>query len=177
MIDHTTVTWVVSFFTLVSHVAILVILVMWIGGKNPLDFFPKKLTENLLLLGALIAGLSMLGSLYYSVIVGYEVCSLCWWQRIFIYPQVFLLGFAWWRKEWSMSLYSIILSVIGLGFAVYHYFFQMFGTSFMPPCIAGGADCAKIHFIEFGYITFPMLGITTFLVLLVLMFLERKRVN
>ncbi len=177
MFDQASITWAVSLLTVLSHVLLFGIFIVWIGGKNPLDFFPGKLKENLLLVGALVAGVSMVGSLYYSIIVGYEVCSLCWWQRIFIYPQVFILGLAWWRKEWSMYLYSITLSIPGLGFAVYHYFFQMFGTSFMPPCIAGGADCAKIHFIEFGYVTFPMLGITTFLLLLVLMLLERKRMS
>ncbi len=175
MIDHTTITWIISTLTVLSHGLLVALFVSWLIGKKPLDFFPKVVADNLLLAGALVAGFSMLGSLYYSVIVGYEVCPLCWWQRIFIYPQVFLLFFAWWRKEWTMTFYSIFLSIVGLGFAAYHYFFQMFGTSFMPPCIAGGADCAKIHFVEFGYVTFPMLGITTFVVLIALMLLEKSR--
>src|SRR3989344_5990262 len=50
---------------------------------------------------------------------------LCWWQRIFLYPQVFLLGFAAHRKDAGMAFYSIVLSGLGLLVALYHHALQM----------------------------------------------------
>src|SRR3989344_9597668 len=38
-------------------------------------------------------------SLFYSDVVGFEPCKLCWFQRIFMYPQILILGLAWFRKD------------------------------------------------------------------------------
>ncbi|MGR5922655.1 disulfide bond formation protein B [Bacillus pacificus] len=31
------------------------------------------------------------GSLYFSEILGFTPCNLCWYQRIFMYPLIFLI--------------------------------------------------------------------------------------
>ena len=45
-------------------------------------------------LGFALSLTGVLASLYYSEIVGFVPCVLCWVQRIFIYPQVLLFGYA-----------------------------------------------------------------------------------
>src|SRR3989344_8562790 len=79
--------------------------------------------------------LSFAGSfltLYYSEVLGIPPCDLCWWQRIFLYPQIFLLGMALWKRDSYIAEYSIVLSLIGGGFALYHHALQMFPNSL--PC-------------------------------------------
>ncbi len=110
--------------------------------------------------------LSLAGSLLtlvYSDILGFEPCPLCWWQRIFLYPQVILLGMALWKNEYVRSAldFSLALSIIGAGFALYHHTLQMMPAGTLP-CPATGPSCAQITFIEFGYVTFPMMAFALF---------------
>lgn len=124
-----------------------------------------------------VATLATLGSLYYSEIAGYNPCKFCWFQRIFMYPQVLLLGIAWWRKDGWMSLYSVVLSGIGALVAFYHYLLQL-GVAPEVPCSAVGISeaCSQQFVMELGYITIPLMSLTAFLVILGAM-LAYRRVN
>ena len=117
-------------------------------------------------------------SLVYSEIIGYEPCKLCWFQRIFIYPQVILLGLAWYRKEWILSLYSVVLSVMGGTIALYQYLLS-FGIVPSLPCAAGneGVSCNQIFVVEFGYITIPLMSLSGFLLILAVFAARRATAN
>jgi disulfide bond formation protein DsbB len=47
---------------------------------------------------------SWVGSLIYSGVIGYAPCDLCWYQRIFSYPSVFMLGMAMVRRGTRLSI-------------------------------------------------------------------------
>ncbi len=61
------------------------------------------------------------GSLYLSEILGYIPCKLCWFQRIFMYPEVILLGIASYKNDRRQAGYVLPLSIIGGLFSLYHY--------------------------------------------------------
>ena len=74
---------------------------VFLAGAVILLFFPKTRNYILIffgrhgmLLAFLVAVASLVLSLFYSDYIGYEPCKLCWYQRIFIYPQVIILGMA-----------------------------------------------------------------------------------
>ncbi len=114
-------------------------------------------------------------SLVHSHVFNLPPCYLCWWQRIFIYPQVVLFAIALWRRDASIALYSIALSVIGAGFALYHHALQMMPAASIP-CPATGPSCAQILFLEFGYITYPMMSLSLFaFVIVAMLFVLRRR--
>ena len=46
-------------------------------------------------------------TLIHENLFGLPPCSLCWWQRIFLYPQVVLFALALWKREHSIVDYSI----------------------------------------------------------------------
>ncbi|MBI2044251.1 disulfide bond formation protein B [Candidatus Pacearchaeota archaeon] len=126
------------------------------------------------ILGSLIVLAATLGSLYYSEVLLFEVCVLCWYQRIFIYSQVVLFGIALWYKDRSMVKYSLGLSIVGMAIAVFHFFTQMSGTSF---CGAnGGVDCAVREVLAYNYITFPVMGMTIFGLLIILGLIKLEKV-
>jgi disulfide bond formation protein DsbB len=127
--------------------------------------------------GLLLSALGVAITLYYSEVLGIEPCFLCWWQRVFLYPQVVIFGLAAVRPGLvaSAALYSIWLSAIGIVFAAYHHMMQMFPEGTLP-CSQSGPSCAKITFIEFGYITYPMMALSLFAFLIVLMLFVRRRV-
>jgi disulfide bond formation protein DsbB len=125
----------------------------------------------------LALALSFLGAfltLFYSYVLNIPPCDLCWWQRIALYPQIILFAFAWKRLEKWIPLYSMTLSVIGAGIALYNHALQMFPAGALP-CPSQGVSCAQIFFLEFGYITYPMMSLTLFAFLFVLMLFVRER--
>jgi disulfide bond formation protein DsbB len=108
-------------------------------------------------------------SLVYSDYLGVLPCGLCWFQRVFIYSQVFMFGYAWWKNDTKVLGYSTVLSSVGLIIALYHQSLQMGYSELIPcPTIASTIDCAKPTFIEYGFVTFPFMAVVLFAVLLLL---------
>jgi len=106
----------------------------------------------------------------YSELVGYTPCELCWFQRILMYPQVAILGLALLKKDRNVYVYSIALSIIGVLIASYHYILQI-GAAPALTCSSVGAavSCAQKPFLQFGYITIPMMSLTAFSMILLFM--------
>ncbi|MFO0702817.1 MAG: disulfide bond formation protein B [Candidatus Andersenbacteria bacterium] len=119
-------------------------------------------------LAAFTAFAATFGSLYLSEGAHLEPCLLCWWQRVLMYPQAVILGLAAWRRERTALLYSLWLSVIGAGVAIYHIALQS-GLGLLAPC-GGGAlvSCTTIQVQEFGYVTIPVMSLTGFGLLVLL---------
>lgn len=132
-------------------------------------FFKYFISKNYLFLAFLLVLIATLGSLYYSEILNYPPCNLCWWQRILIYPQVIMFSIAIIKKDKSIISYSLALSVIGLLISGFHYQLQITGNqSAFCSIFDSGASCAQTFFIKYGYITIPIMAITLFLLLIIL---------
>ena len=127
-------------------------------------------------LGLLLSCAGIVVTLYYSEVLGFEACFLCWWQRLFMYPQAILFAVALWNSEYRVpaAVYSMWFSACGAVFAVYHHVLQVFPAGHLP-CSASGPSCAQITFIEFGYITVPMVALSSFALLFILMLFVVRR--
>jgi disulfide bond formation protein DsbB len=107
-----------------------------------------------------------LGSLYFSEILGYIPCDLCWYQRIFMYPLVILFGVAMIRKETTILHYAAPLAFFGSLFSTYHYlsqkveFFQQVIPSY------GRVPCTGEYINWLGFVTIPFLALVAFLVII-----------
>jgi disulfide bond formation protein DsbB len=134
----------------------------------------ESISKRGLLIGLLVSILATVLALFYSEVLGFEPCPLCWWQRVFLFPQVILLGMAFWKKDAYIAEYSIVLSIFGFGVALYQHALQMMGEGSLP-CPATGVSCAQRILFEFGYVTFPMLAVTAFAFLFVVMLFVRAR--
>jgi disulfide bond formation protein DsbB len=120
------------------------------------------------LIGAFFATLgSSVMTLVYSEYFGITPCGLCWLERIALYPQVLLLGVAYYYKDTLIARYGIGLSTVGLIVSLYHHYIQMGGSEFVK-CPTSGGDCAKRFMFEFDFITFPLLAAILFAFLIVL---------
>ena len=64
------------------------------------------------------------------------------------------------QKSKDVFDYVIALNVIGALIAAYNYYLQVYEVT--GKCGVGGIDCSKIYFIEFGYITIPLMALTAF---------------
>ena len=166
-----TINQILSILTIVGQIGIIFLIAVFLLYKNKksvaalLNFINK----NAILIAFIIALASLAGSLFYSEIAGFEPCNLCWYQRIFIYPQVILLGLAFWKKDENIWDYILALSVIGAVIAGYQYLLQL-GVAPALPCSAVGysASCSQRFVLQFGYITIPLMAFTAFLLLIIL---------
>jgi len=125
-------------------------------------------------LAFLVALLAVSGSLFYSEIAGYAPCDLCWFQRIFMYPQVIILGLAIIKKERRIIDYSLALAVIGWLIALYHNYAGWGGASLTVCTAAVSGACLRRYVFAFGYITIPLMSLTAFSLLILILAAARS---
>lgn len=123
-------------------------------------------------------------TLLYSEVFGFVPCSLCWLQRVALYPQALLSVLAFRHKDSvHFPLYGMALSFFGFVVAVYQYIYQTLPQEILQsgvlPCLAdGSADCSKKVMEVFGFVTFPFLSAVLFAFLFTLyLHLYQKRGN
>jgi disulfide bond formation protein DsbB len=138
----------------------------------------KRLTgaisQNALILAFFISLFATAGSLFLSEIAHFVPCKLCWFQRIFMYPQVLILGIAALKNDASAKQYVLPMSVIGVGIAIYHYLLQM--SPIPLPCTDEVASCAAKQFAHYGYMTIPFMSLVAFALIVVLtLFVKNKK--
>jgi disulfide bond formation protein DsbB len=154
-----------SVLTFIAQVLLIVGAVyFFIIRKKQNDVLRNFLSKRGMLLAFIVALIAMLGSLFYSEIAGFDPCMLCWYQRIFMYSQVFLLGRALIRKEFFIARYSMMLSIVGAVIALYHNYIYYGGTSLFS-CDASSVSCLSRYVFEFQYITIPLMALTAFLLI------------
>lgn len=131
--------------------------------------FLKYIEKHFLIIGFFISLFGSLFSLVYSEVINFAPCMLCWYQRIFLYPLVFIFGVAFWNKDKKIIRYVLPLLSVGFVVSVYQNFRYYFGETGSLPCDASGISCYQQLVSEYGgYISIPMLALTAFFVLIVL---------
>jgi disulfide bond formation protein DsbB len=125
--------------------------------------------------GFFVSLFAMIGSLYYSYYLHIAACDLCWLQRIFIYPLVFIFGMAWYKNDRKIFDYVMLLSGVGFVIALYHHYLQL-GYDLLKPCSTApfAVDCATPTFIEYGFVTYPLMGVVTFALTFLISFSAKR---
>lgn len=169
-----TITGILGVLTILGQVGtVTIFLAAFIRPSGKVSSFFGR---SALSLSFLISLFAVLGSLFYSEISGYAPCTLCWYQRILMYPQLLLFGTALVRKERMIAPYALVLSLVGAVIAGYHSVLQ-FSPSSTAICEALGTSvsCTEQFFTQFGYITIPVMSLTAFLMIAALMTAEMRR--
>lgn len=107
------------------------------------------------------------GSLFFSEVLGYEPCELCWYQRILMYPLVIIYGVALWKKKMDMAIPGLIMSGVGMLISIYHYSLQKI------PALSSGDTCGLVpcnaqYINVFGFVTIPFLAGTAFIIIFII---------
>ncbi|QFT88137.1 Disulfide bond formation protein C [Bacillus sp. THAF10] len=130
----------------------------------------SKRIENLLLAAAVTALVAMLGSLYFSEVLMYIPCELCWYQRILMYPLVVLLGIAAIKKDAGIVTYALPFSIIGGSISIYHYLVQKVAFFGENSISCGVVPCTGQYINLLGFITIPFLALIGFTVITIILF-------
>ncbi len=148
--------------------SVVALLFLFFGGKR--NKFLDYLNKHFLVLSFLISLFASVFPLVYSEIIHFLPCYLCWWQRVFMFPTLFLFGTAFWDKDRKVIRYVASLLSLGFLISLYQNFFYYFGETSSLPCDASGVSCYQHLVSEFGgYISIPMLALTAFFALLTLL--------
>jgi disulfide bond formation protein DsbB len=118
-------------------------------------------------LAAAIAVGCMAGSLYFSEVAHYLPCTLCWYQRIAMYPLAVLSTIAAIRRDGSIRSYLAVLAAIGAVVSTYHWLLERFPGLDTGAC-SSTIPCEYIWFEKFGFVTLPFMAGCGFLAVLVL---------
>lgn len=131
------------------------------GGEDQLTAFLGRFGRHLALLQATVA---MSGSLFMSEALGWIPCSLCWYQRILMYPISLLIFVGILRRDRGVHLYVLPLSLFGACVSFYHYLLVKTDWLPPPPC-RDGIPCTVDYLDILGFINIPFMALTAFLVI------------
>ena len=129
-----------------------------------------------LIFGAwLISCLSMGGSLFFSEVMEFPPCILCWYQRIAMYPLVaiFIVGLFPLSKE--VFKYSTPFVALGWLIALWHNLLHLgIIEEDLSPC-REGVSCSTVYINWMGFITIPLLSFVAFSLLGIILFVFYRR--
>lgn len=132
---------------------------------------------TILFLCWLVATISTLGSLFFSYVMGFAPCVLCWYQRIFLFPLVMLLAVGLFPFDKSVVKYALPLAIAGWLTALYH---NLLYAGIIPesiqPC-SRGVSCTEEYISLFGFLSIPMLALLSFTTLIALLIFLKRRVS
>lgn len=117
-----------------------------------------------------VALAATLGSLYYSEVRGFIPCTLCWYQRILMYPLVLLIPIGLILRDEYLPRYVLPLSTLGIGVSTYHYLTQ-WGLFTESTACRVGVPCSARYVDYLGFITIPFMALTAFILITITMFL------
>jgi disulfide bond formation protein DsbB len=129
-----------------------------------------------LLLSWVAALIATIGSLYFSEVRHFIPCTLCWYQRILMYPLAVILGIAFYRNDKEIYRYTLPLALLGIIVSGYHTMLQKIPYLQQFEMCTSGIPCAKDYLNWLGFITIPMMAFVAFTIITVcLVLLSRSR--
>ncbi len=139
-------------------------------SQQPLDTTPAtRHGWAALFIAWLVASVATLGALFLGEVMGYVPCVLCWYQRIAMFPLVFVLAAGLFPFDRRVVRYALPLAVIGWLLAAYHW---AVASGLVPesatPC-SQGVPCSVEQIVWFGFVTLPMLSLLAFSVIIALL--------
>lgn len=90
----------------------------------------------------LIALTASLGALFIGEVLGQMPCTLCWYQRIAMFPLVPVLAISLWRGDGLGRLYGLPLALSGLALSGWHSgLYAGLIPQSIAPCTKDGPSC------------------------------------
>jgi disulfide bond formation protein DsbB len=113
----------------------------------------------------LVSAVATAGSLYFSNVMMLPPCSLCWWQRICMFPLLVLFTSGFIRQDKNSISYTTPLIGIGWTISTYHnlLYYKVIEKS-ITACTSG-VSCTSVTIEWLGFITIPLLAFTAFTLL------------
>ena len=132
---------------------------------------------TILFLCWLLASVSTMGSIFFSHVMAFAPCVLCWYQRICLFPLVIILAAGLFPFDKSVVKYALPLAIAGWLTAFYH---NLLYAGIIPesiqPC-SQGVSCTEEYIDLFGFLTIPMLSLLSFSTIIILLIILKRRMS
>ncbi len=127
----------------------------------------KSSTKYFELIQLVVSLGAIFGSLFFSEVMKFPPCDLCWYQRILMYPVglIALTGLFLQSKETNRFIAPFVW--LGLAVAVYHNLVYYKFIQVIVPC-SESAPCTAQQLNYLGFITIPLLSLAGFAFLLLI---------
>ena len=159
----------ISVVTLLIALALVLAIIYYFYTPNILAPIAR---HSSLILRILFIG-ATLGSFYYSDVLGFTPCLLCWYQRIFIFGIAFLALTADITKNRLLRTQVIFFASIGGAIALFHNILNWFPTG-ITVCGTSGVSCNILYVNTFGFMTIPLMSLITLIAGLLLALLAKR---
>lgn len=115
------------------------------------------------------------GSLYFSEVMRLPPCTLCWYQRICMYPLVLILAVGIGTGDPRVRLYALPLAGVGWLTSVYHnlLYYKIIPEGFTTCSL--GVSCTLRQIEWLGFITIPLMSLSAFTLILALLLWPSKK--
>lgn len=135
----------------------------------------KEVAWYLVFISWVVALVATLGSLFFSEVMRFPPCLLCWYQRICMYPMVFLLLAGLFPLSRQLFKFTLPMLFVGMGVALYHnlLYYKILPQS-AAPCVQG-ISCTTVHIQWLGFITIPLMSLIAFSLILVLLLIVLRK--
>jgi disulfide bond formation protein DsbB len=122
-----------------------------------------------------IALSATLGSLFFGEVMKLPPCTLCWYQRVCLFPLPVVLAVGILCRDRRLPAYALPLVVGGLAVAVYHnlLYWGVIPEALSPCTEALSCKTRQIEWL--GFITIPLMSLGTFAAILVCLLAHRAR--
>ncbi len=112
-----------------------------------------------------ISIIATIGSLFFSEVMKFTPCTLCWYQRILMYPLTILFTFGFFKRDKNIFLYTYPMILAGNLLSLYHYCIQKISSLAPMTVCTMGVPCSGEYINWFGFITIPFLSFVAFTLL------------
>ena len=131
------------------------------GTDRALGRFRGAVDGSSLVLAWVVALVATLGSLYYSEVAHLPPCTLCWYQRIAMYPLAIVLAIAAVRSDFGVRRYVLPVVAIGAAISAYHYQLERFPSQTTLACSVE-VPCTTVWVWQLHYISIPFMAFSAF---------------
>ncbi len=135
-----------------------------------------KTNWTILFLCWLLVSVSTTISVFFSYVLEYEPCVLCWYQRICLFPLIFIFAAGLLPAfDKNVIKYALPLAIVGGVIAFYHtLLYAGIIPETLQPC-SKGVSCTEKYIELFGFISIPMLSFFAFAALVTLLIILKRR--
>jgi len=123
-----------------------------------------------------VAAVATGGSLYLSEVAHFPPCRFCWYQRIGMYPILFIAGLAALRRDRRAWPYPLLLALLTLPLSIYHVLLERYPSLETSACDIAN-PCSVVWVKHFAFVTTPFMAGCGFLAIAASMVLVRASIR
>lgn len=138
----------------------------------------ELIQKNILYIAWITALVASVGSIALTEVFQFLPCSLCWYQRILMYPLIIVIAVGIILKDKKLYAYVLPFTILGMIVALYQHLLQIGAfKELVVPCSTNIPCTTKYIDWLGGLVTIPLLSFLSFLIIAICMLLYRNSIS